>query len=201
MLKFFRKIRKGLLVENKFSKYLLYAIGEILLVVIGILIALQMNSWKQDRIIDKQRAQLKVGLKLDFETTVTSLKDNISILESKILDIDKFLSLVVTTNDTTHFDSLYQLSQSAFMGLSFDPAISRYQMAINTGKITLIKNDEFFYQMTLFLQGYDQYKLIKQYKSSNALQGSLSELKKENPGIFSYGNEMSSIPARFRMTE
>jgi hypothetical protein len=39
MLKFFRKIRQNLLVENRFNKYLLYAIGEIILVVIGILIA------------------------------------------------------------------------------------------------------------------------------------------------------------------
>lgn len=47
MIKFFRKIRQKLLTENKFSKYLLYAIGEIVLVVIGILIALQINNWKE----------------------------------------------------------------------------------------------------------------------------------------------------------
>ena len=44
MIKFFRKIRQKLLTENKFSKYLLYAVGEIFLVVIGILIALQINN-------------------------------------------------------------------------------------------------------------------------------------------------------------
>jgi len=44
MIKFFRKIRQKLLIENKFSKYILYAIGEIILVVIGILIALQINT-------------------------------------------------------------------------------------------------------------------------------------------------------------
>ena len=44
MIKFFRKLRQKLLAENKFSKYLLYAIGEIILVVIGILIALQINN-------------------------------------------------------------------------------------------------------------------------------------------------------------
>lgn len=48
MIKFFRKIRKKLLSENKFSKYLLYAIGEIVLVVIGILIALQINNWNEE---------------------------------------------------------------------------------------------------------------------------------------------------------
>jgi len=44
MIKFFRKIRQSLLAENKYSKYLLYALGEIILVVIGILIALQITN-------------------------------------------------------------------------------------------------------------------------------------------------------------
>jgi sensor domain CHASE-containing protein len=47
MIKFFRKIRQKMLTENKFSKYLLYAVGEIILVVIGILIALQINNWNE----------------------------------------------------------------------------------------------------------------------------------------------------------
>ena len=48
MIKFFRKIRQRLLTENKFSKYLIYAIGEIVLVVIGILIALSINNWNEN---------------------------------------------------------------------------------------------------------------------------------------------------------
>ena len=47
MIKFFRKIRQNLLMENKTGKYFKYAIGEIVLVVIGILIALQINTWNQ----------------------------------------------------------------------------------------------------------------------------------------------------------
>ena len=54
MIKFFRKIRQKLLSENKFSKYLIYAIGEIVLVVIGILIALQVNNWNEQRKIKNQ---------------------------------------------------------------------------------------------------------------------------------------------------
>lgn len=48
-MKFFRRIRQKLLTENKFSKYLLYAIGKIVLVVIGILLSLQINNWNEKR--------------------------------------------------------------------------------------------------------------------------------------------------------
>ena len=48
MLKFFRKIRQNLLSEGKTGKYIKYAFGEIILVVIGILIALQINTWNED---------------------------------------------------------------------------------------------------------------------------------------------------------
>jgi uncharacterized membrane protein YgaE (UPF0421/DUF939 family) len=54
MIKFFRKIRQKMLTENKFSKYLIYAIGEIVLVVIGILIALQINNWNAERKVEKE---------------------------------------------------------------------------------------------------------------------------------------------------
>ena len=54
MIKFFRKIRQNLLMENKTGKYFKYAIGEIILVVIGILIALQINNWNEQRKVDKE---------------------------------------------------------------------------------------------------------------------------------------------------
>ena len=49
MLKFFRRIRQKLIAENKVGKYLIYAIGEIVLVVIGILIALWINNWNEGK--------------------------------------------------------------------------------------------------------------------------------------------------------
>jgi hypothetical protein len=59
MIKFFRKIRQKLLSDNKFSKYLIYAVGEIILVVIGIMIALQFNNWNESR---KKEEQFKSSL-------------------------------------------------------------------------------------------------------------------------------------------
>jgi len=96
MIKFFRKIRQKLLSENKFSKYLLYAIGEILLVVIGILLALQINNWNE---ASKNRAkEIKIlsNLKVDFESTKNNLDTAIeeyTILMVRLETIINFIGL------------------------------------------------------------------------------------------------------------
>src|SRR5210317_394568 len=66
MINFFRRIRQSVLDENKFSKYLLYALGEILLVVIGILIALSINNWNEGRIAKIQEKSVLSNLNREF---------------------------------------------------------------------------------------------------------------------------------------
>jgi hypothetical protein len=74
MIKFFRHIRKTLLNEGKTSKYFKYAIGEIVLVVIGILIALQINTWNENRKqIDTQNA-IYLIVKEDLETDISDFE-------------------------------------------------------------------------------------------------------------------------------
>ncbi|GAB1308538.1 hypothetical protein KH5_12210 [Urechidicola sp. KH5] len=73
MIKFFRKIRQKLLSENKFSKYLLYAIGEIILVVIGILIALQINNLNEQKKRDKEILAINERLILDIDNDIREL--------------------------------------------------------------------------------------------------------------------------------
>jgi len=73
MIKFFRKIRQKLLSENKFSKYLIYAIGEIVLVVIGILIALQINNWNEDKKGKVELNQYLSSLKENIQSDITVL--------------------------------------------------------------------------------------------------------------------------------
>tara|TARA_R110000744_G_scaffold306138_1_gene414444 strand:- start:3690 stop:4475 length:786 start_codon:yes stop_codon:yes gene_type:complete len=84
MIKFFRKIRQRLLTDNKFSKYLLYAIGEIILVVLGILIALQINNWNEKR---KDRLKEQVVLKKLQE----DYQSNLLQLEEKMKTRDKII--------------------------------------------------------------------------------------------------------------
>lgn len=72
MIKFFRRIRQRLITENRFNKYLIYALGEIVLVVIGILIALQINNWNENR---KDAAHLNSILAIFFEDILNDIKD------------------------------------------------------------------------------------------------------------------------------
>ncbi|MFD2588052.1 hypothetical protein ACFSQJ_13990 [Croceitalea marina] len=78
MIKFFRKIRQKLLSENKFSKYLLYAIGEIILVVIGIMIALQFNNRNEQRkhvqVINETITAIEEDLVYNFKNTTRTLE-------------------------------------------------------------------------------------------------------------------------------
>jgi len=68
MIKFFRKIRYNLMEQNKTGKYIKYAIGEIVLVVVvvEILIALQINNWNEDRKARKSENQIRNSLAVNF---------------------------------------------------------------------------------------------------------------------------------------
>ncbi|TRO66782.1 DUF6090 family protein [Christiangramia sabulilitoris] len=78
MINFFRKIRQKTLTNNKFSKYLLYAIGEIILVVIGILIALQINNWNESTKLGKEETLYLKRLKIDLEKDTLYYNKNIA---------------------------------------------------------------------------------------------------------------------------
>lgn len=73
MIKFFRKIRQKLLTENKFNKYLMYAIGEIVLVVIGILIALQINNWNENKKSRRFEVKILKELRNDLKSNYNEL--------------------------------------------------------------------------------------------------------------------------------
>ena len=98
MIKFFRRIRQQLLSENKFSKYLLYAIGEVVLVVIGILIALQINNWNEERV---KKIVLKEHLKnMAGAMNHVNEGDNLTLLKN--INEFRFYSMVYLLNISGH---------------------------------------------------------------------------------------------------
>jgi hypothetical protein len=91
MIKIFRKIKQNMLTENKFSKYILYAIGEIILVVIGILIALQINNWNQIKTDRKVEQQYISSLIEDAKTDLSNFKNAITLNEKRINSLDSLI--------------------------------------------------------------------------------------------------------------
>lgn len=93
MISFFRKIRQKLLNENRVTRYLAYAVGEIFLVVIGILVALQVNNWNEQRKEKARERELLIFALENIKTDSLSL-DSIISRTDKILDVHRNLVLL-----------------------------------------------------------------------------------------------------------
>ncbi|RPA68542.1 hypothetical protein EF405_08125 [Cyclobacteriaceae bacterium YHN15] len=91
MIKFFRKIRQKLLQQNRITQYLIYAVGEIFLVVIGILIALQVNNANQRRLDNIRRNEYIIRIKGDIESDLKQLDQLADVLGIENLEnIDRY---------------------------------------------------------------------------------------------------------------
>ena len=142
MIKFFKKIRQKLLSENKFSKYLIYAIGEIFLVVIGILIALQINIWNSKRLENMEERNVLINLKKDFQQNQVNL-GSVIFDNGKYLKSD--LNILNFNRDTTTIKSEteFSLLLNDLMALSeFFPTNNSLDNLQNSSNISLIKNQE-----------------------------------------------------------
>jgi Family of unknown function (DUF6090) len=142
MIKLFKNIRKTNLKEGKMANYFKYAIGEILLVVIGILIALQINNWNENRINNRQEVIILKSLK-------TEMKENQMLLSSVINNHSEVLKLLkeLNSNISPNPNELDDRTLDSLMyGLGWLPHYSPndgvINSTINSGKITLIKSNE-----------------------------------------------------------
>ena len=89
MIKFFRKFRQKTLTENKFGKYLTYAIGEIILVVIGILIALSINNWNENKKSENQLNNIYNEVELNLKSDLSNIDDVIKQYEQLEIRLEK----------------------------------------------------------------------------------------------------------------
>ena len=141
MIKFFRKIRRQLLSQNRFSKYLLYAVGEIVLVVIGILIALQINNWNQSRLdhIEGRNYLLRIDEDLKKDTTFLTTEIKASKRESDSLTL--FLKLIHKKQDS-HIDFIRLLSLTNWNPRNVLIQDNTFLEMNSSGKFDLIKSVE-----------------------------------------------------------
>ena len=120
-----------MLTENKFSKYLLYAIGEIILVVIGILIALQLNNYNDTLKQQKEEHKIIQNLKLDFEYNLSVMEQNIQQLKN---NKNAGLKIIAQTGN--------KISNNADIDDLIDQIVFTPVLElINSGKLGIISNE------------------------------------------------------------
>jgi Family of unknown function (DUF6090) len=104
VIKFFRKTRYDLMEKNKTGKYLKYAIGEIVLVVIGILIALSINNWNENRLENKRADAFVKKLKVQIENNIARVDNSIQLFESTYSTSKRLIS-IIGSSDIAHVDT------------------------------------------------------------------------------------------------
>ncbi|SEK37386.1 hypothetical protein SAMN04488008_101361 [Maribacter orientalis] len=141
MIKFFRKIRQNLLMKNKIGKYFTYALGEIILVVIGILIALQINNWNEER---KNSIEEKVILENLLENLNLSKTQSELLISGENILKQSLIQILGIESDNNGLKSI-TISDSIFKNTVWDlqsdiPTFNAYNNLKSTNKLSLIKN-------------------------------------------------------------
>lgn len=150
MIKFFRRIRQKLLEENRFSQYLLYAFGEIVLVVIGILIALQVNNYYENKKEDEKEQSFLREINLDFKSNKEQLDsiiayNKVSLHAGRRLEeiLNKFdaKNPKVNTENRIFADSISHYNSLVWRNKSFNPKNGAVDALLNSSSFDLISND------------------------------------------------------------
>ena len=156
MIKFFRIIRQQLLTENKFSKYLLYAIGEIVLVVIGILIALGVNNLNEEAKEHKLGKDYLSRIHRDLVQDTISFR-SIIITNNKLREDIKGL-LITLYGEVDNIEQVQDMSEvyDKAMDQVFSPNNNTYNSIISSGTLGFIQNLELKEKIVDLYSEYDQ---------------------------------------------
>ena len=164
MIKFFQKIRQNLIVENKTSKYFKYAIGEIVLVVIGILIALQLNDWNDARKNQNYEQEILLLINQNLENDSIVLTEGLKKSKKANKLTDKLLEQVALGN---YGDSLNYWMGKIICFERFNSQSSAFEVLKSKG-IETISNNE----LQLALISYYDETLYNLYQALNDVEGS-----------------------------
>ena len=148
MFRPFRKIRQQLLTDGKFSKYMTYAIGETLLLVVGILIALQINTWNEQRKENDLEQSYYCKLQEDVEQDITQIYKQIDHTGDRLLAANEMLRLLQMDNPSVEEVLKQNLGAISLITYTFRPNLATYQDLKSTGNIKLLRADNVKTQIT-----------------------------------------------------
>jgi hypothetical protein len=142
MIHLFRKIRHQLITDNRLVKYLFYAFGEITLVMIGILLALQFNNWNQESENTKKEEWYLINVVEDTEYQKGALKEQIIDYEYSIRIANNLLKDYNKLKSFTKIDSLNDKLNELAFAHSFPNTNNTYQELVSSGQLSLINDKE-----------------------------------------------------------
>ena len=141
MIKLLRKIRYDLMAKNKTGKYFKYAIGEIVLVVIGIIIALQINNWNENRTKLKEEQNIIFNLNTEFKNNLIQLNTTVLYMSKTLKGLDSILQIM---SKTISFDdkpeSFDRLLNHTLVDPQFSPSSIVLKELEGSGKLAILKN-------------------------------------------------------------
>ena len=177
MIKFFRKIRLNLINEGKTGKYLKYAIGEIILVVIGILIALQINNWNEN--VQQKKEELKTLMSLHeaLKTNMAELDQIIQVQNLRNKFSEEFLFTDISSQSVLHVDSLITISSQNY---TFNPSTGIYNSIVNSGKLEIITNGSLKNRLSKLND------IVKDYQEGEEEIKKFTDLHMENYFIYNF---------------
>jgi len=138
-MKLFRNIRQSLIIEGNLKRYLLYAIGEILLVMIGISLAFQVSNWDDNRI--KKNAEIRF-----YENIRDQIIDDKQLIKSQVEFNNyykarfNFVNEIIEANDRSKIDTIGPMVRDLTQYSDFDRQGNIYETLVNSGEIKLLRN-------------------------------------------------------------
>ncbi len=164
MIKLFRKTRQNMIKENKVSKYMLYAIGEIVLVVIGILIALQINNSNEQRKINKQEIYILTQLQKEFKAD-SLLLNRYSWLSEKKVREGKILRKIIKNKIEAKEDSIVAMAFFNGKTILFKSYIPTFDEMVSSGNLDVIKSEVLKSKIKKFKKQLNQTQSFLYYES------------------------------------
>ena len=197
MLRIFRQIRKSEFMKEKVSKYVLYAVGEILLVVVGILIALQINNWNEGRKEIAFENQVLKNLKVELQDNLVELDSIAADIDKVIHALEKVFDLFSSKVSDTSIDSLDIMLSGALASPNWRPSEYLLNNLKNSGIITDLRSDTL--KLLLYEWSRQQNELLEvQLRSEETGEEIITYLKK-------YGSlrnvDVASIDFNYRRSE
>lgn len=152
MLSLMRRMRRNLLKDRSFGRYGLYALGEIALIVMGILAALWIDNWNDDRQLAKREQFYLAGLQSEFEQSRVKLLNLMEANRTSYRKARELADLIARSDSTPPEASLSQLLFRAYSeDMDYNPNNSLLEEMINSGRLEILADPSLRSHLTSWL--------------------------------------------------